>query len=127
MRDIGYSIVAFGEGEGLQKSKDCIELALGNPLLDVDINGAMGALINITGGIDLKLEDAHNVVKYVMDATGQNAKMKWGVQIDNNLKNKIKVMAIITGIPRQRFEKYFDFESYKHDYNIDIISNQESL
>ena len=47
-----------------------------------------------------------------------------GVQIDNNLKNKIKVMTIITGIPRQRFEKYFNFESYKHDYNIDIISTK---
>lgn len=124
LRDIGYSIVAFGEGEGSQKSKDCIELALGNPLLDVEINGAKGALINITGGTDLRLEEAHNVVKHVMDAIGGNAKMKWGVQIDNALKNKIKVMAIITGIPRQRFEKYFYFESYKHDYNIDIIPKE---
>lgn len=113
MKDTGYSIIALGESDSKQKAHDAIVSAIKTPLFDVDLKSAYGALVNVTGGDDLTLEEAHQVVDYVINELGHNTKLIWGAQIDSMLKDKIKVMAVVTGIPRERFEKYFSFDSYK--------------
>lgn len=118
MKDMGYAIIALGESDSKEKAREAIESALKTPLFDVVLRDSGGALVNVSGGEDLTLEEAHKVVDFVINEIGYNTKLIWGAQIELMLKNKIKVMAVITGIPRERFEKYFSFDSYRANFHL---------
>lgn len=77
---------------------DAIEKAITNPLLDVDISNATGALVNIMGGPDFTLEEAKTVVSTVGEKLSPDAKMIWGAQISEDLEKSIRVMLIVTGV-----------------------------
>jgi cell division protein FtsZ len=72
--------------------------ALNNPLLDVDIEGASGALIHITGGPSLSLKKAYQVFNGVTSELGDRANVKLGARIDQDFGSNIKLIGIVTGI-----------------------------
>ena len=69
-----------------------------NPLLDVDLSGASGALVNVTGGSDMTLEDARKIVAKVSETLDEDAKIIWGAQIMEDLNKVVKTMVVITGV-----------------------------
>jgi cell division protein FtsZ len=71
---------------------------LTNPLLEVAYDGAQGALIHITGGQDLTLEEAEQVGELVTKSLDPDANVIWGARIDNKFQGKLRVMTIITGV-----------------------------
>jgi len=77
---------------------EAVEKALNNPLLDVDISNASGALINIIGGNDLSLEESKIVMEEIGKHLGDNARMIWGAQISPDMEKTLRVMVIITGV-----------------------------
>ena len=94
----GVALIGLGESESQDRARDAVEKAINNPLLDVDIEGASGALINIAGGPDMTLEEARTVVETVSNKLNDDAKIIWGAQIYNDLTNTIRAMLIITGV-----------------------------
>ena len=72
--------------------------ALANPLLDVDYQGATGALIHVTGGPDLTLDEVAKVGDLVTEAMDQDANVIWGARVLEEMKGKITVMTIMTGV-----------------------------
>ena len=97
----GASTVLYGESEDAEK---VVLEALNNPLLDVDFEGAAGALIHITGGPSLSLKKAYQVFNGITREMGDSAYIKLGARIDPDFGSNIKLMAIVTGIhsPDQR-------------------------
>ena len=79
-------------------SKKNVEKALVNPLLDVDISNATGALINIIGGNDMSLDESREIISKVGESLNPDAKMIWGAQISPEMEKSIRVMIIITGV-----------------------------
>ncbi len=77
---------------------EAVEKALQNPLLDVDVTNASGALVNIIGGSDLSLDEAKSIIEYVGEKLGQDAKLIWGAQISEDMEKSIRVMLIVTGV-----------------------------
>ena len=67
-------------------------------MLDVDITGASGALINIAGGKDLTLDEARKVVESVSEKIAEDATLIWGAQISEDLEDTLRVMLIVTGV-----------------------------
>jgi cell division protein FtsZ len=98
MGDGGVALIGVGESDTDQRATEAIEKAINNPLLDVDITGAEGALINVSGGPDMTLDEARRVVEVVSEKLSENARIIWGAQISDDLKNMIKVMIIVTGV-----------------------------
>jgi len=98
----GVSMIGMGESDSQQRAVDAVEKALTNPLLDVEINGANGALVNIIGGPDLSLDEARTIIKCVGDKLGEDAKMIWGAQISEDMEKSVRVMLIITGVKSQQ-------------------------
>ncbi|MCD6398427.1 MAG: cell division protein FtsZ, partial [Candidatus Aenigmarchaeota archaeon] len=68
------------------------------PLIDIDIDGATGALINVSGGQDMTIKEAQEVVQRVSEKLDPDAKIIWGAQIDPSLGDAIRAMLIITGV-----------------------------
>jgi len=98
MTNGGVSLIGVGESESDNRAMEAVEKALNNPLLDVDITGATGALINVSGNKDMTLNEARKVVETVTNRLSEDARVIWGAQIYEDLANTLRVMLIITGV-----------------------------
>ena len=98
MNNGGVALIGLGESDTTDRAVEAVEKAITNPLLDVDIGGATGALINVTGGPDMSLEEARKVVETISEKIDPEARLIWGAQIMEDLQNTIRVMLIVTGV-----------------------------
>ncbi|MBI2546554.1 cell division protein FtsZ [Candidatus Woesearchaeota archaeon] len=94
----GVALIGVGESDTENRAIEAVEKAINNPLLDVDISGANGALINVAGGPDMTLDEARKVVETVSNRLDEDAKIIWGAQIYEDLTNTIRAMLIVTGV-----------------------------
>jgi cell division protein FtsZ len=94
----GVSLIGMGESDSNDRALEAVDRALNNPLLDVDIKNAKGALVNVIGGTDLSLEEYKQVVQKIGEQLSPDAKLISGAQISKDLEKSIKVIVIITGV-----------------------------
>lgn len=98
MSDGGVSLMGMGESDAANRAQEAVEKALTNPLLDVDLSGATGALVNIIGGNDMSLDEARAIISTVGQKLSPDSRMIWGAQISPEMEKSIRVMIIITGV-----------------------------
>jgi len=94
----GVALIGVGESDTENRATEAVEKAIQNPLLDADISGANGALINVIGGNDMTLDEARRVVETVSDKLDEDARVIWGAQISEDMSSTIRAMLIITGV-----------------------------
>ena len=94
----GIAMIGVGESDTENRAVEAVEKAIANPLLDVDIAGANGALINVAGGPDMTLNEARKVVETVSSSLDPDARIIWGAQIYDDLEKTIRAMLIVTGV-----------------------------
>jgi cell division protein FtsZ len=94
----GAASIGVGESDSENRAMEAVEHAINNPLLDVDITGADGALINIVGGSDMSLAEAKGVVESVSQRLDEDAKIIWGAQVSEDMDKTLRVMLIVTGV-----------------------------
>jgi len=94
----GVAMIGIGESSSAARAREAVEKALENPLLEVDYSGANGALIHITGGRDLKLNEINEIGEYVQKHLSPEAQTIWGARIDESMEGKVRVITIITGV-----------------------------
>ncbi|MDA7740444.1 cell division protein FtsZ [Candidatus Poseidoniales archaeon] len=96
MANGGVTMMLYGESD--RGPQEVVHEALNHPLLDVDISGATGVLIHVTGGRYMTLETASQVVDLLTSKVSEEANVIWGARQDAGFGDTIKVMAIITGV-----------------------------
>jgi cell division protein FtsZ len=95
----GVALIGVGESDNSNnRAIEAVEKAINNPLLDVDVKTATGALINISASSTMTLDEARKVVENVTQKIDSDAKIIWGAQIYDDMENTIRVMLIITGV-----------------------------
>jgi len=94
--DVGF--ISVGSGKGNDKVEIAAQAAIKNKLLDVDFEGATGALIHITGGSDLTLGDAIIAGEIITEQMDPKANVKWGARIMPGFDGQIEIVAIVTGV-----------------------------
>ncbi len=98
MHSGGVAALGVGESNSSDRALDAVTKALTNPLLDVDYAGATGALIHITGGEDLRLDEVNLVGETVSQYLDPTSQVIWGARILPEFGNKVQVITIITGV-----------------------------
>ncbi|MBT4539034.1 cell division protein FtsZ [Candidatus Woesearchaeota archaeon] len=98
MSEGGVAMIGVGESDSEHRASESVQKALENPLIDVDISDATGALINISGGDSLTLDDSRQIVEAVAERLDPKAKIIWGAQIYKDLEKTIRTMLIVTGV-----------------------------
>ncbi|MFB6292188.1 MAG: cell division protein FtsZ [Candidatus Nanohaloarchaea archaeon] len=98
MNEGGVAVVGYGESDTNNKGEEAIHEALSNPLLDVEFSGANGALIHVAGGQDLTLNEINDVGQNVKEHLDAQAQVIWGARVREDLKGKIQVISIVTGV-----------------------------
>lgn len=123
----GVAMIGVGESDSENRADESIEKALDNPLIDVDVSNARGALINISGGDSLTLDEARKIVQAVAERLDGNAKIIWGAQIYKDLEKTIRTMLIITGVDSEQIlgedNQYFSKqkEAFKDELGIEFV------
>ena len=98
MHSGGVAAIGVGESNSSNRAEDAITKALLNPLLEVDYTGASGALVHITGGPDLKLDEINMIGEAVSQHLDPQAQVFWGARVLPEFEGKVQVIAIITGV-----------------------------
>ena len=92
------SVIGIGESDSEHRVEEAVKRALSNPLLDVSFEGATGALIHVSGGNDLTLDEVSKVGELITENLDQDSNVIWGARISDDMSNKIRVMTIVTGV-----------------------------
>lgn len=94
----GLAMIGMGESDSESRAVESVEKSLSNPLLDVAIEGASGALINVSGGEGVTIKECQEIVEAVNNKINPDAKIIWGAQIDKALGDSVRTMLIVTGV-----------------------------
>lgn len=97
MSDKGLAHMGIGCGEGENRTLEAVRQAVQSPLLETDIEGATGVIINVTGGLDISLSEVAEASKLVQDVVDSNANIIFGAGVDEELGDKVVVTIIATG------------------------------
>jgi cell division protein FtsZ len=124
MSEMGGALMGTGTATGEQRALKAAKEAITSPLLeDVNIAGAKGVLINITGGKTLTLHEASEASSAIFDAAGKDANVIFGSVVDDSMNDEVKITVIATGIHvngtqsekpalKYRGNKSMDLQSY---------------
>lgn len=100
MSNMGMAIMGTGSAVGEERAVEAARAAISSPLLDdLDINGAKGVLVNITGSSTLSLREVDEAVGYIQETADPDANFIFGYVIDEAVGDSVNVTVIATGFP----------------------------
>lgn len=97
MADAGSALMGIGVGSGKSRAREAAIAAISSPLLESSIDGASGAVFNITGGTDLTLHEVNSAAEIIYEAVDPNANIIFGAVIDERLQGEVQITVIATG------------------------------
>ncbi len=97
MSDAGSALMGIGNASGENRAAEAAKIAISSPLLEESVEGAMGILLNITGGHDLGLFEVNEAAEIVQSAADLNSNIIFGAVIDDALGDEVRVTVIATG------------------------------
>ena len=96
MQDAGYAHMGVGHASGKGKAEEAARAAVTSPLMETSIDGARGVLINITGSLDIGLDDIEAAASLVQEAAHPDANIIFGASFDEDMEDEIRVIVIAT-------------------------------
>jgi len=97
MAEAGTALMGVGEAQGEDRAQKAIHAAIQSPLIEVDIDGARGVLINISGGPDLTIAEIEESAQKISKLAAPDANIIFGAMVNENQAGKIKITVIATG------------------------------
>ncbi|MEO9320281.1 MAG: cell division protein FtsZ [Nitrososphaera sp.] len=99
MEGKGLAAIGVGYNDGIDRIEQATRMALDTQLLDVkDMSMAHGALIHVTGGDDITLEEVTRAGELVTRSLPKDVRIVWGARVDPSMKSKARVMVVLTGV-----------------------------
>jgi cell division protein FtsZ len=103
MENMGRAAMGSGTGKGEGGAFEAAKKAISNPLLeDSSIEGSRGILINITGGLELSLNDVQEASALIYDSAHQDVNVIFGAVIDPDITDEVRVTVIATGFEEKK-------------------------
>ena len=128
MTNGGVAAIGVGVSDTNNRVEEAVSGALSHPLLDVNYEGAEGALIHIEGGPDMTLEEVARAGDLVTEKFDHDANVIWGARVSDQMKGKICIMTIITGVKSpwilgkvNKKEQVSQRKKYEDELGIEII------
>src|SRR3990167_5484993 len=98
MKGGDVAVIGVGEDNTAARVDAAVQQALTHPLLDVDYRGATGALIHVTCGPDLKLEEFDNIGRLETENLSPEAQVIIGARVNKEFQGRVRVITIMTGV-----------------------------
>jgi len=98
MSKMGMGMMGSGRATGDERAKEAAEAAIASPLLeDVNLSGARGILVNVTGA-NMTLGEFQDIGAVVNGFASDDATVVMGTAIDESLDGEIRVTVVATGL-----------------------------
>jgi cell division protein FtsZ len=121
MHDAGTAVINIGSGSGHDKVEAAVRSTLNHPMLNVDMAGGKSALVHVTGGTSLTIQEATEIGAGVTEGLDAKANVIFGARLVPELNDSIRVMSIVTGVT-PRFGVGIKNETARSaEFNLDII------
>jgi cell division protein FtsZ len=102
MEDAGSALMGIGTSNGENRAAEAARIAISSPLIEENVEGATGILLNMTGGKDLGLFEVNEAAEIVREAAAPNANIIFGAVIDEAQGDEVRVTVIATGFDHSR-------------------------
>ncbi len=103
MSEMGMAMMGTGIGHGPNRAREAAEAAIASPLLeDINLQGARGILVNITGGMDMAIGEFDEVGNVVREFASDDASVVIGTVIDPDMHDELRVTVVATGLSGAR-------------------------
>ena len=96
MKNAGSALMGIGQANGDSRAEIAAKEAINSPLLEVNISGSTGVLINIVGDPSLSMHEVNTAAKVISGAAHDAANIIFGANVDKEMEG-IKVTVIATG------------------------------
>ena len=100
MTNAGYAHMGVGSAKGKDKAEQAAKLAMSSPLLETNIKGAKGIIVNITSSPDIGLDEIDQAASMITNEADSDANVIFGAVFDNTLNDEMKITLIATGFER---------------------------
>jgi cell division protein FtsZ len=97
MSDGGAALMSVGRSSGDNRAVEAAERAIASPLLDITIDGATGVLFNVTGGMDMTLQEINEAAEVIRRTVDGNANIIFGAVLDKEMDAELRITVIATG------------------------------
>jgi cell division protein FtsZ len=122
MHDAGSALMGIGTQSGENRAAEAAKQAISSPLLETNVDGATGVLLNITGGSDLGLFEVNEAAEIVQSASAADSNIIFGAVVDDSLGDEVRVTVIATGFDRRGpGGRLFDRESSSKPRRRDVV------
>ena len=105
MQDAGLAHMGVGRASGRDKAEQAALAAISSPLLETEIAGARGVIINITSSPDIALDEIDTASQLVTERAHEDANIIWGATFDDSLEDEMIVTVIATGFEGRSYER----------------------
>lgn len=95
----GNAHIGIGHGKGEKRTFDAVRQAVQSTLLETNISGATGILVYVAGDQGLTIDEVYESVGLIREVVHQDAKIIFGMGIDDNLNGEVVITVIATGFP----------------------------
>ena len=102
MRDAGSALMGIGRASGENRATAAAEIAIASPLLEVDIQGATGVLINVAASATVTLHEVNEAINHITARADDEANIIFGTSLDESLGDEIQITVIATGFSADR-------------------------
>ena len=125
MQDAGSALMGIGRASGENKAIEAAKAAISSQLLEMSIDGAKGVLFTIFGGTDLSMSDVNEAAKIITASADEEAKIIFGVGIDDKLKDEIKITVVATGFNTKNSPRAASTNSEEKFYKPNLFVEEE--
>ncbi|MBI4919612.1 cell division protein FtsZ [archaeon] len=98
MKGGGIASIGVGSSDTKNRAEEAVKAALEHPLLEIDYEGATGALIHVSGGPDMTLQEINKIGEMITEKLDKDANVIWGARVSEDMRGKLIVMSIVTGV-----------------------------
>ncbi len=130
MKDKGLAHMGIGRGKGENKTIEAVRQAVQSPLLETNIEGATGILLNVKGGLDLPIDEVNEAANLVREVVDPNCNIIFGAGVEDGLSEQVEITVIATGFQNKGFEaapakpEKKDDDSQRVNFNFDRFEPQ---
>ena len=108
MSNMGDALMGIGVGTGERRAIEAAHNALNSPILEgMQIYGAKGLLVNVSGGPTMSMHEVSEAVKAIEQAAGEEVNLIHGVVIDDTMDEEISITVVATGFHREGYSKAY--------------------
>ncbi len=97
MSNAGLAHMGVGFGKGKDKAECAARMAISSPLLETSIAGARGLIVSITASPDIGFDETEIASSMIQNEGHPDVNLIWGVSIDENLQDEMKITVVATG------------------------------